>query len=454
MIRKLLIANRGEIAVRINRAARELGIKTVAVFSEADRGALFVRYADQSVCIGPPPPAESYLFYQNILAAAKSTGADAIHPGYGFLAENALFAEACRAVNVIFIGPNPQAIRKMGDKATAKKLMKEAGVPTVPGSDGVIESVPAAGALADEIGYPVVIKATAGGGGRGMRIVNEKKELEGAFHTAVNEANQAFGDAGVYLEKFIQNPKHIEIQVLGDKHGQVVHLFERDCSIQRRYQKLLEEAPSPVLDDGTRDAMGRIAVAAARSVRYDSVGTIEFIYDSKTQQFYFIEMNTRIQVEHPVTEMITGVDLLKHQIQVAAGDRLSLRQEEISRAGHAIECRINAEDTQKDFLPQTGTLTQYIVPGGPGVRVDAGVYPGYAIPPFYDSLIAKLVVWGETRKDAIARMKRSLGEFIIEGVATTIPFHQRIIQHPEFHQGTYTTDFIRKIMAAEGGGAC
>ena len=455
MIRKLLIANRGEIAVRIIRAARELGIQTVAVFSEADREALFVRYADQAVCIGPPSPAESYLFYQNILAAAKSTAADAIHPGYGFLSENAFFAEACRAVHVIFVGPNPQAIRKMGDKASAKRLMKEAGVPTVPGSEGVLESAAAARRLADEIGYPVVIKATAGGGGRGMRIVHGKKELESAFNAAVGEARQAFGDAGVYLEKFIENPKHIEIQVLGDKHGQAVHLFERDCSIQRRYQKLLEEAPSPVLDDDTRAAMGRIAVAAARSVSYDSVGTIEFIYDMRTQRYYFIEMNTRIQVEHPVTEMITGVDLVKWQIQVADGERLSLKQEGITRTGHAIECRINAEDAQQDFLPQTGTLSQYIVPGGPGVRVDAGVYPGYAIPPFYDSMIAKLIVWGETRKDAIARMRRALGEFIVEGVATTIPFHQRIIQHPEFHQGTYTTDFIRRVMAADGGGnAC
>ena len=451
MIRKLLIANRGEIAVRVIRAAQELGIKTVAVFSEADREALFVRYADQAVCIGPPPPSESYLFYQNILAAAKSTGADAIHPGYGFLSENAFFAEACRAVNVIFVGPSPQAIRKMGDKATAKKLMQRAGVPTVPGSEGVLESAAAARELADETGYPVMIKATAGGGGRGMRIVHEKKELENAFTAAVGEARQAFGDAGVYLEKFIENPKHIEIQVLGDKHGQVVHLFERDCSIQRRYQKLLEEAPSPVLDDVTREAMGRIAIAAAHSVNYDSVGTIEFIYDSLTKFFYFIEMNTRIQVEHPLTEMITGVDLVKQQILVAAGERLSLSQSGIAKAGHAIECRINAEDAQKDFLPQTGTLSQFIVPGGPGVRVDTGVYPGYTIPPFYDSLIAKLVVWGETRKDAITRMRRALGEFVVEGVVTTIPFHQRIIQQPEFHRGVYTTDFIRRITAADGG---
>jgi len=453
-IRKILIANRGEIAVRIIRAARELGIQAVAVFSEADRDALFVRYADQAVCIGPPPAAESYLFYQNILAAAKSTGVDAIHPGYGFLAENASFAEACRAINVTFIGPTPQAIRKMGDKATAKRLMKEAGVPTVPGSEGVLDSLSAARTLAGEIGYPVVIKATAGGGGRGMRIVAGEKELENAFNSAVSEARQAFGDAGVYLEKFIENPKHIEIQVLGDKHGQAVHLFERDCSIQRRYQKLLEEAPSPVLDDDTRAAMGRIAVAAALAVRYDSAGTIEFIYDGSSNQFYFIEMNTRIQVEHPVTEMITGVDLVKAQILVATGEKLPLVQADVRKAGHAIECRINAEDPQKGFLPQTGTLRQYIVPGGPGVRVDAGVYPGCVIPPYYDSLLAKLVVWGETRKDAIARMKRALSEFIIEGVATTIPFHQKIIQHPEFHRGTYTTDLIRKITAAEGGGSC
>ncbi|MBN2346927.1 MAG: acetyl-CoA carboxylase biotin carboxylase subunit [Candidatus Aminicenantes bacterium] len=454
MIRKLLVANRGEIAVRVIRAARELGIQTVGVFSEADRDALFVRYADQSVCIGPPPLSDSYLFYQNILAAAQSTGADAIHPGYGFLAENASFAEACRALDLTFIGPAPQAIRKMGDKATAKRLMKEAGVPTVPGSEGVLGSLAEARTLAAEIGYPVVIKATAGGGGRGMRIVGDGGELENAFHAAVNEAQQAFGDSGVYLEKFIQDPKHIEIQVLGDKHGQVVHLFERDCSIQRRYQKLLEEAPSPVLTEATRAAMGEIAVTAARSVRYDSAGTIEFIYDGRSRQFFFIEMNTRIQVEHPVTEMITGVDLLQWQIRVAAGERLPLRQEEIVRRGHAIECRINAEDPQKGFLPQTGTLSQYIVPGGPGVRVDSGVYPGYAIPPFYDSLLAKLVVWGETRKDAVLRLQRALDEFIIEGVATTIPFHQRIVRHPEFHRGAYTTDFIRRITAEEVANAC
>jgi acetyl-CoA carboxylase biotin carboxylase subunit len=447
---KILVANRGEIAVRVIRAAHELGLEAVAVYSEADRDALFVRYADQAVCIGPAPLAESYLYYQNILAAAKSTGADAIHPGYGFLSENASFAEACRVLNIIFIGPQPMAIRKMGDKAMAKKIMKEAGVPVVPGSEGVLASFTEAKSLAEAIGYPVIIKATAGGGGRGMRIVTEKKELENAYNSAVNEAQKAFGDANVYLEKFIQDPKHIEIQVLGDKHGRAVHLFERDCSVQRRHQKLLEEAPSPVLDESTRAAMSAIAVKAAQSVRYDSVGTIEFIYDIKEKEFYFIEMNTRIQVEHPVTEMITQIDLIKHQILVATGEPLALSQEQIHKSGHAIECRINAEDPENNFLPQSGTLTQYIVPGGPGVRIDSGVFPGYAIPPYYDSMIAKLIVWGDTRKDAVARMKRALREFIVEGVKTTIPFHLQIMQNKDFLSGAYTTSFINKMLAAKG----
>lgn len=447
---KILIANRGEIAVRIIRAAHELGLAAVTVYSEADRDALFVRYADQSVCIGPAPLAESYLYYQNILAAAKSTGADAIHPGYGFLSENASFAEACRVLNIVFIGPQPMAIRKMGDKAMAKKIMREAGVPVVPGSEGVLASLAEAKSLAEEIGYPVIIKASAGGGGRGMRIVSEKKELENAFNSAVNEAQKAFGDAGVYLEKFIQDPKHIEIQVLGDKQGRVVHLFERDCSVQRRHQKLLEEAPSPVLDESTRAAMSAIAVRAAQSVRYDSVGTIEFIYDIRKKEFYFIEMNTRIQVEHPVTEMITQIDLIKHQILVAAGEPLSLTQEQIHKSGHAIECRINAEDPENNFMPQSGSLSQFIVPGGPGVRVDSGVYPGYAIPPYYDSMIAKLIVWGDTRRDAVARMKRALREFIVEGVKTTIPFHLQIMQNKDFLSGAYTTSFINKMLAAKG----
>jgi len=447
---KILVANRGEIAVRIIRAAHELGLETVAVYSEADRDALFVRYADQSVCIGPAPLAESYLFYQNILAAAKSTGADAIHPGYGFLSENANFAEACRVLNITFIGPQPLAIRKMGDKATAKKIMREAGVPVVPGSEGVLAHFSEAKSLADEIGYPVIVKASAGGGGRGMRIVTEKKELENAFNAAANEAQKAFGDASVYLEKFILDPKHIEVQVLGDKHGHAVHFFERDCSIQRRHQKLLEEAPSPVLDEATRSTMSTIAVRAAEAVRYDSVGTIEFIYDLREKAFYFIEMNTRIQVEHPVTEMITQEDLIKHQILVASGEPLSVTQEQIRKNGHAIECRINAEDPENNFLPQSGTLSQYIVPGGPGVRVDSGVYPGYAIPPYYDSMIAKLIVWGDTRKDALARMKRALREFVIEGVKTTIPFHLQILQNKDFLSGAYTTGFIAKMQPAKG----
>ena len=447
---KILIANRGEIAIRVIRAAHELGLETVAVYSEADREALFVRYADQAVCIGPPPLAESYLYYQNILAAAKSTGADAIHPGYGFLSENASFAEACRVLNIVFIGPQPMAIRKMGDKAMAKKIMREAGVPVVPGSEGILASFAEAKSLAEDIGYPVIIKASAGGGGRGMRIVAEKKELENAYNSAVNEAQKAFGDASVYLEKFIRDPKHIEIQVLGDKHGRVVHLFERDCSVQRRHQKLLEEAPSPVLDESLRADMSAIAVRAAQSVRYDSVGTIEFIYDIKKKEFYFIEMNTRIQVEHPVTEMITQIDLIKHQILVASGEPLSLTQDQIHKSGHAIECRINAEDPENNFLPQAGSLSQFIVPGGPGVRVDSGVFPGYAIPPYYDSMIAKLIVWGETRKDAVARMKRALREFIVEGVKTTIPFHLQIMQNKDFLKGAYTTSFINKMLAAKG----
>jgi acetyl-CoA carboxylase biotin carboxylase subunit len=447
---KILVANRGEIAVRVIRAAHELGLEAVAVYSEADRDALFVRYADQAVCIGPAPLAESYLFYQNILAAAKSTGADAIHPGYGFLSENASFAEACRVLNITFIGPQPMAIRKMGDKAMAKKIMRDVGVPVVPGSEGVLASYEEARGLADEIGYPVIVKASAGGGGRGMRIVNEKKELENAYNAAVNEAQKAFGDASVYLEKFIQDPKHIEIQVLGDKHGRVVHLFERDCSVQRRHQKLLEEAPSPVLDEPTREAMSAIAVRAAQSVRYDSVGTIEFIYDIRAKAFYFIEMNTRIQVEHPVTEMITQIDLIKHQILVATGAPLALSQEQIRKSGHAIECRINAEDPESNFMPQSGTLGQFIVPGGPGVRVDSGVYPGYSIPPYYDSMIAKLVVWGDNRKDAVARMKRALREFVVEGVKTTIPFHLKIMQHKDFLSGNYTTSFIAKMLATQG----
>ena len=443
MIAKVLIANRGEIAVRVIRAAQELGIKTVAVFSEADRDALFVKYADQAICIGPAPASESYLFYQNILAATLSSKSDAIHPGYGFLAENPLFAEACRALNIKFIGPQPLAIRKMGDKATAKKMMKQAGVPVVPGSPGIIHTPSEAMAVAGQVGYPVVLKATAGGGGKGMRIVNEEREIENAFAAAANEAQQAFGDPGLYLEKFIRNPKHIEIQLLGDKHGSVVHLFERDCSLQRRYQKLLEEAPCPVLSEKLRLRMGEAAVQAAQAVKYDSVGTVEFIFDQESQQFFFIEMNTRIQVEHPVTEQITGIDLIKNQILVADGKKLDFSQKDVQKTGHAIECRINAEDCQNNFMPVTGTISQYIVPGGPGVRVDSGVFPGYAIPPYYDSMLAKLITWGNNRREAIAVMRRALKEFIIGGVKTTIPFHQKVLGSEAFLRGDYTTNYIK-----------
>jgi acetyl-CoA carboxylase biotin carboxylase subunit len=445
MISKILIANRGEIAVRIIRAAKELGIKTVAVFSQADRESLFVRMADQAICIGPPPASESYLYYQNILSAALTVNSDAIHPGYGFLSENPLFAEACRALNIKFIGPHPLAIRKMGDKSTAKLVMRKAGVPVVPGSEGTLRTVSEAQTLAETIGYPVILKASAGGGGKGMRIVYEKKEMENAFHSAANEAQQAFGNPQIYIEKFIADPKHIEIQILGDKHGNVVHLFERDCSLQRRYQKLLEESPSPVLADKVRIQMCEAAILAARTVQYDSVGTVEFIYDVDTEQFFFIEMNTRIQVEHPVTEQVTGIDLVKAQIMAAAGEKIGFVQSDIVRSGHALECRINAEDPENNFLPKTGTISQFIVPGGMGVRIDSGIYPGCVITPYYDSMIAKLITWGKTRKEAIARMKRALGEFVVEGVKTTIPFHQKVLQNEVFLSGYYTTNFIKKF---------
>lgn len=445
MLSKILIANRGEIAVRIVRAARELGIKSVVVYSEADKNSLAVQIADQAIKIGPPPVQDSYLFYQNILSAALSSRSDAIHPGYGFMAENPAFAEACRAVNLGFVGPHPLAIRKMGDKATAKKIMKEANVPVVPGSDGVVNNFQKARDIGNQIGFPVIIKATAGGGGRGMRIVYEPKDLENAYNFAASEAGSAFGDSRVYIEKFIADPKHIEIQILGDKHGNIIHLFERDCSVQRRHQKLLEESPSEVLDDAVRKLMGEAALKAARAVNYDSAGTIEFIYDINAKAFYFIEMNTRIQVEHPVTEEITGVDLIQQQIKIAGGEKLEFVQDDIKRVGHAIECRINAEDPQRDFAPTPGKIHKLILPGGPGIRVDSGVYSGDTISPYYDSMIAKLIAHGRTRKEAISRMKRALYEFMVEGVKTTIPFHQEVLQNKEFLSGRYTTNFIQKF---------
>jgi acetyl-CoA carboxylase biotin carboxylase subunit len=446
MISKILIANRGEIAVRIIRAAKELGLKTIIVYSTADKETLAVKMADRSVCIGPPPATESYLFYQNILSVAKALKADAIHPGYGFLAENALFAEACRALKMRFIGPKSNVIRSMGDKSRAKSTMKTSGVPVIPGSEGDVESIEKVFEIVEEIGYPVIIKASAGGGGKGMRIVYKKKELENSYNAAANEAFKAFGDSRVYLEKYIGSPKHIEVQILGDKHGNVVHLFERDCSIQRRHQKLLEEAPSPSIDKKTRKQMGEIAVKAALSAGYDSAGTIEFLYDQDSQEFYFMEMNTRIQVEHPVSEEITGIDLIKYQLRIANGEKLDKKQEDIIRQGHSIECRINAEDPENDFIPAPGKITQLIIPGGPGIRVDSGVYPGYSIPPFYDSMVAKLISWGVDRREAIERMKRALDEFFIDGVKTTIPFHKRILKKKEFLRGQYTTDFVKKFM--------
>lgn len=447
MISTLLIANRGEIAVRIIRAAREMGIKSIVVYSEADQDSLAVKIADQAIKIGPPPVQESYLFYQNIISAAQAAKADAIHPGYGFLAENPAFSEACRATNIKFVGPNPLAIRKMGDKATAKALMKAAKVPVVPGSDGIVDNFQSAQSVAEKIGYPLIIKASAGGGGRGMRIVLEARELENAYKFAASEAGAAFGDSSVYIEKFIPDPKHIEIQILSDKHGNAVHLFERDCSIQRRHQKLLEESPAAILDEGVRVKMGQAALMATEAANYDSAGTVEFIYDINTKDFFFIEMNTRIQVEHPVTEEITGIDLIKEQINIAAGEKLGVKQEEIIQSGHALECRINAEDPQNEFKPTPGMISQFIVPGGPGIRVDSGVYSGDTISPFYDSMVAKLIVKDKNRKDAVCRMKRALHEFIIEGIKTTIPFHQEVIRHKTFLSGQYTTNFINKFFS-------
>ncbi len=443
---KILIANRGEIAVRIIRAARELGLETVVVYSQADRDSLAVKLADQAICIGPPPAAESYLFYQNIISAALAVKADTIHPGYGFLAENWQFADACRAMKLRFIGPKSNVIRQMGDKARAKALMKESNVPVVPGSDGIVESLDQVIEIAEKTGFPLIIKASAGGGGKGMRVVHEKKNLEKAYNFASAEAQQAFGDSRVYIEKYISSPKHIEVQILGDRHGNVIHLFERDCSIQRRHQKLVEEAPSAIINEPTRKRMGDLAVKAAKSVGYDSAGTIEFLYDQVTKEFFFMEMNTRIQVEHPVTEAITGVDLIKYQIKIANDEKLDLEQKKLHIRGHAIECRINAEDPDKDFNPSPGKISQLMLPGGPGVRIDSGVYPGYIIPPFYDSMVAKLITWGIDRREAIERMKRALAEFYIEGIQTTIPFHKKVMKNKEFLRGQYTTDFVSEFM--------
>ncbi|MEC4803041.1 MAG: acetyl-CoA carboxylase biotin carboxylase subunit [Jaaginema sp. PMC 1079.18] len=442
---KILIANRGEIALRILRSCEEMGIATVAVHSTIDQHALHVQLADESVCIGQAPSSKSYLNIPNIIAAALTTNATAIHPGYGFLAENARFAEICEDHHIAFIGPTPAAMLSMGDKSTAKKTMQKAGVPTLPGSEGLLSSEDQAKAIAQEIGYPVILKATAGGGGRGMRLVRDESDLIRSFHAAQGEAEAAFGNAGVYLEKFIECPRHIEFQILADSHGNAIHLGERDCSIQRRHQKLLEEAPSPILTPKLRQKMGNAAIKAAKSINYVGAGTVEFLLDA-TGNYYFMEMNTRIQVEHPVTEMICGLDLIAEQIRVAQGDRLSINQNQVQLSGHAIECRINAEDPDRNFRPHPGRISGYLPPGGPGVRMDSHVYTDYEIPPYYDSLIGKLIVWGPTRDAAIKRMKRALRECAITGVPTTINFHQRILETPAFLKGDVYTNFIEMHM--------
>ncbi|NER45771.1 MAG: acetyl-CoA carboxylase biotin carboxylase subunit [Symploca sp. SIO1A3] len=442
---KILIANRGEIALRILRTCEEMGIATVAVHSSIDRHALHVQLADEAVCIGESPSSKSYLNIPNIIAAALTRDATAIHPGYGFLAENARFAEICADHQISFIGPSPEAILSMGDKSTAKETMQRAGVPTVPGSDGLLLSEEEAQAIAQKIGYPVMIKATAGGGGRGMRFVQDESTLGKNFQAAQGEAEAAFGNPGVYLEKFVVCPRHIEFQILADSYGNVVHLGERDCSIQRRHQKLLEEAPSPILTPELREKMGTAAVMAAKSINYVGAGTVEFLLDA-SGNFYFMEMNTRIQVEHPVTEMITGLDLIAEQIRIAQGEKLQLTQDQVILKGHAIECRINAEDPEHNFRPQPGRISGYLPPGGPGVRMDSHVYTDYEIPPYYDSLIGKLIVWGSSRDAAIKRMKRALRECAITGVSTTIGFHQKILETPAFLEGEVYTNFVEQMM--------
>lgn len=447
---KILIANRGEIALRILRTCEEMGIATVAVHSTIDRHALHVQLADEAVCIGEPPSSKSYLNIPNIIAAALTRNATAIHPGYGFLAENARFAEICADHEIAFIGPSPDAMQSMGDKSTARETMQRIGVPTVPGSDGLLPDEQAALAIAREIGYPVMVKATAGGGGRGMRLVRSESDLVRSFLAAQGEAEAAFGNPGVYLEKFIERPRHIEFQILADSYGNAIHLGERDCSIQRRHQKLLEEAPSPALTAQLRDKMGTAAVRVAQSIGYVGAGTVEFLLDA-LGQFYFMEMNTRIQVEHPVTEMVTGLDLIAEQIRIAQGEPLNLTQDQVKLRGHAIECRINAEDPDQNFRPHPGRISGYLPPGGPGVRMDSHVYTDYEIPPYYDSLIGKLIVWGPDRQSAINRMRRALRECAITGLPTTIGFHQKILETPEFVKGEIYTNFVEQFMQSNKG---
>ena len=443
MFKKILVANRGEIALRVIRACKELGIKTVAVYSEADKDSLHTGLADEAVCIGPAPSKESYLKVFRILSAAQITGADAIHPGYGFLAENSDFAEACISSGIEFIGPKPEHIRTMGDKILAKETMKKAGVPTVPGSEGGVNTIKEIKNIVDRIGLPVILKAAAGGGGRGMRIVREKREIEMQFQMAQAESKIAFGDDKIYVEKYIEKPRHIEIQILGDKHKKVVHLAERECSIQRRHQKLIEEAPSPAVNEKIRKKITEAAVKGTSAINYENAGTMEFLMD-ENGDFYFMEMNTRVQVEHPITEMITDTDIVKLQILIAANEKMGKVGNTLKFNKHAIECRINAEDPTKGFMPTPGKILTLHLPGGPGIRVDTHIYAGYTIPPNYDSLIAKVIAYGNTREEAIKRMMRALEEFYVEGIKTTVPFHLVILNHPEFIKGNLSTKFIEE----------
>ncbi len=448
MFNKILIANRGEIALRIIRACKELGISSVAVYSRADADSLHVRFADETVCIGNAPPSESYLDPRRIISAAEITNSEAIHPGYGFLAENPDFAEICESCQLVFIGPSHDVIRSLGDKSLAKKTMSAAAVPVIPGSGGIVTNIKAALAAADSIGYPVMVKAAAGGGGRGMRYVELPDNMERAFDMARTEANVAFGTPDVYVEKFIVNPRHVEIQILADNHGNAIHLGERDCTVQRRHQKLIEESPSPIITAPLRERMGKAAVDGAKAAGYTGAGTFEFLVDSNND-FYFMEVNTRIQVEHPVTEEVTGIDLIKEQIRIAAGEKLSETQEEITFSGHTFECRINAEDPKRNFAPSPGKITAFHIPGGHNVRVDTHAYAGYTIPPNYDSLIAKLIVSGKNRQEAINRVKRCLEEFIVEGIATTIDYYKRVFENKDFVSGKYDISFVEKFMTSE-----
>jgi acetyl-CoA carboxylase biotin carboxylase subunit len=445
MFEKVFIANRGEIAVRIVRACHELGLRTVVAYSEADRDSLAVRLSDEAVCIGPPPASKSYLNSPSLISAALISGCDAIHPGYGFLSENPYFAEIVNQHRMIFIGPTSEMIAIMGDKAAARAAMQKAGIPVIPGSEQTLSTVEEARDLAQSIGFPVLLKAAAGGGGRGMRVVRDDSELAQAFAMAKAEAETAFGNGALYLEKFLPVARHIEVQVLGDKYGNVIHLGERECSIQRRHQKLLEEAPSPIIDAEFRQRMGEAAVAGAKAINYSNAGTMEFLLDP-SGNFYFIEMNTRIQVEHPITEWVTGVDLVKWQLKIAAGERLTLQQGDVRMAGHAIECRINAEDATRDFIPQAGSIELFLPPGGPGVRVDSHMYTGYRVPSHYDSLLAKVIVWGADRVEAISRMRRALDECIITGVQTTIPFHEAVLADDQYQRGDLSTKFVDEFI--------